>query len=192
MNVNDLLDALEQHDGDMPVFVLNERCQGVAIGSIEWADTTPGPSLLIVPEPSNPVVEKQECHRCKASERALTGTPHLQTYTVEDKRQGISVMINVTGAYLFARANLAPLHIPAHLHDKLLITNLSETFCGAHVEHVDRSKPAIIGMLDRRMMLMDGTHRLCAWLKHEEKPIAFVLSEEQTRMFIMHSEGLSR
>src|ERR1700732_4661300 len=135
---------------------------------IEWAR-----KIIVLPD----------CHRC------LENFPNnrfvLQTYSVCDDKLGIDLLINVTAAYDFARRHLTPIEIPKKHHEYMMLVNRSETFCGQHVEHVDRTKPAIMGMRDGMVMLMDGTHRLFAWIKHGEPPVAYILNEEQTAKFIM-------
>lgn len=128
-----------------------------------------------------------DCHRCQENK---PGAFTFQTYTVDDDKLGIHLMINVTAAYDFARRYLVPTEIPKKYHNHLMLINMSETFCGAHVEHVDRTKPAIMGMRDGRIMLMDGTHRLFAWIKHGEPPVAYCLNEKQTAQFIMKETKL--
>lgn len=123
------------------------------------------------------------CHRCL--ENHPTASHIIQTYSVVDDKTGTDLLINVTAAYQFARAVLTPIEIPKEHHNWLMLVNMSETFCGAHVEHVDRTKPAIIGTLDGRIMLMDGTHRLFAWIKHNEPPLAYCLDDKQTIQFVM-------
>lgn len=50
MNVNDVLDAVGQWDGDMSVVVSVDGGQTYrSIESIEWVDTDAGPMVLITP-----------------------------------------------------------------------------------------------------------------------------------------------
>lgn len=124
------------------------------------------------------------CHRCEQND-----PNKLQTYEVSDSKRGVRLLINVTAAYEYAKRILRPMEIPVEYVQKMVLVNMSETFCGAHVEHVDRKYPAIIGMYETgtelSMLLLDGTHRLFGAVKHHEPAMAYVLDHKDLMMFVL-------
>jgi hypothetical protein len=129
------------------------------------------------------------CHRCQ-----MNDPNKLQTYEVADSKRGLRLLINVTAAYAFARLNLTAMEIPVDYVQKMVLVNMSETFCGAHVEHVDRTKPAIVGIFENdkevAMLLLDGTHRMFGSVKHGEPAMAYVLEPSDLLRFVIERTAI--
>ena len=103
----------------------------------------------------------RKCHRCQ--EQAVPpGCLPLKTYEVtgNTKDGQIKFLYDVSAAYVYAKERHTPAVVPYETARDLIFTNLSETFCGAHVAHVDPSFPALIGIVEGKLILMDGTHRI--------------------------------
>jgi hypothetical protein len=129
------------------------------------------------------------CHRCIDNAKKTPGRIQMQVYSIEhtypDGRK-LSLIFNVTLAIAFAIQRIVePIEVPEQVAGEIVLNNLSETFCGRHVEHVDHTMPGLIGTYDQKHFLMDGTHRMFACLKHHRPVKAFVLDENQTRQFLI-------
>ena len=126
-----------------------------------------------------------ECHRCKANEVPSGCLPmkYYETTGTLDSGEEIVLRYDVSSAFAWAKENVVPVQLPFEMACNLIITNLSETFCGAHVEHVNRRIHPICGTYEQKLLLLDGTHRLFARLKYHERPLVYLLNEEQTAMF---------
>lgn len=126
-------------------------------------------------------LERLDCHRCLAND-VPRGHFKIDYYSVEVVVEGGKKeewSYNATKAYTIAQLQCSIMEIPDQLARDLIFTNMSETFCGRHVEHVDRTRPALIAEKDGKYLLLDGTHRMFARIKHGEKPIAYIITEEQ-------------
>lgn len=131
-------------------------------------------------------MKDSKCHRCLENEIPddSVGFHHYELEAMSNNGP-VTLRYNVSAAYLYAKQHRTPCEVPADVAKNLIFVNLSETFCGAHVEHVDRTVPAIIGTCGGQVMLLDGTHRMFGRMKHNEPPIAYVLNETETAMFEM-------
>jgi hypothetical protein len=130
---------------------------------------------------------KAPCHRCESGKSIGTQIYQLDYFAGEpdDQSHPRRVILNVTSAYAFAKKCMQPVVIPRQDAEHLVLINISETFCGAHVDHVDRSVPPMIGMLGGKLILMDGTHRMMSQIKNLLPPWAYVLNERQTMEFVI-------
>lgn len=120
------------------------------------------------------------CHRC-----SIQPAPgEVERYDVSDG--GVSYTFNVTAAIAYvSQHRTASILAEGDILAQMILGNLSESFCGAHVDHVDENIPAIIGNFEGRVFIMDGTHRIVKRLKKTLPPIAYVLSNDETHRFLI-------
>jgi hypothetical protein len=181
MRVQTLLDHLKRFKPHVRVTIESpmhaSHCYPIQI--ISQAEDHGEPILIL----SSDEQVQAPCHRCE-EKRSAGSLVYDLDYMLDGKPWRIAY--DVTGAYAFA-AQHQPVHtfIEPSDAEHLVLVNLSETFCGRHVDHVDRSRPALVGMHGGLLVLLDGTHRMMARLKNLEPAIAYVLSEEQLQPFVL-------
>lgn len=180
MRIKTLLEHMKRFKDDVEVVIESpiNKAHCYAVTTISQAEHGGRPILVFTSSEDS----KAPCHRCEEARSAGT-----MSYSLDYFKDGVpcTIFVDVGRASTFAQQHSELLTvIPDKDAGALVLVNLSETFCGRHVEHVDDS-PSLIALYENKMLLLDGTHRMMRSLKKGLPARAYLLSQDVLMHFVI-------